>query len=169
MELRGAAAKLAGPPVGPPLSARKVPKRAMSDVETRSALVVVAGRAVKHARAPVPDGGCKARPRSGRLRPPRPTHPASARPGSSARPRRRRRMRLKSSTLLIVVLVMAATPRLAANNGLKWAICSVRSAERSVGFSGRPLDAFSSSGVLQAKNWHRSRGATLRGCDGTDH
>ena len=34
--------------------------------------------------------------------------------------------------------------RVVSNNGLKWAICSVRSEGRSVGCSGRLLDAFSS-------------------------
>src|SRR5262249_23038722 len=48
------------------------------------------------------------------------------------------------------------------NNGLKWAICSVRSEGRSVGCSGRPLDAFSSRRKRPA--WSLARGAGRAWC-----
>jgi hypothetical protein len=43
-----------------------------------------------------------------------------------------------------LITVMSQHRPVVSNNGLKWAICSVRSEGRSVSFSGRPLDAFSS-------------------------
>ena len=48
------------------------------------------------------------------------------------------------------------------NNGLKWAICSVRSEGRSVGFSARPLDAFSSRRRRTA--WSSAHGAGRAWC-----
>ena len=52
--------------------------------------------------------------------------------------------------------------RVVSNNGLKWAICSVRSEGRSVGCSGRPLDAFSSRRKRPA--WSSARGAGRAWC-----
>ena len=44
------------------------------------------------------------------------------------------------------------------NNGLKWVICSVRSAKRSVGYSARPLDVFSSLRRRTAWSWAHGAG-----------
>ena len=52
--------------------------------------------------------------------------------------------------------------RVVSNNGLKWAICSVRSDGKSVGFSARPLDAFSSRRKRPA--WSLARGAGRAWC-----
>jgi hypothetical protein len=56
-----------------------------------------------------------------------------------------------------VALGAPSSQVVASNNGLKWAICSVRSEGRSVGCSGRPLDAFSSRRKRPA--WSLARGA----------
>ena len=66
----------------------------------------------------------------------------------------------KAATTTVPIVFL--TSRVVSNNGLKWAICSVRSEGRSVGCSGRPLDAFSSRRKRPA--WSSARGAGRAWC-----